>query len=173
MFRPGRGFRRAGGMDMLFAGSPVHTVTTWLLYTSFFLTISSFLKVICASLSFFFWYSILRRQSEHPMRDTYVGPIRTSTAPLLRCRRCVTSSVLKKHENTGSGSSELDTLMAYERTVSSCTARERTHNPVVAEIRETDTLDRHERHLALERRRRASLDDLEDEDVRRLVRLDV
>lgn len=92
--------RLAAGLEMLFAGSPVQTLTTCDLYTSSFLTVSSLRNVICASLSFFFWYSMLRgRNRQFGVRGqretTHAGPILTSTDPLVRWRRCVTSSVLK------------------------------------------------------------------------------
>lgn len=45
-------------------------------------------------------------------KRTYVGPMLTASAPLDCRRRCVTNSVLKIHDRTGSGSSVLLTLIA-------------------------------------------------------------
>lgn len=76
---------------------------------------------------------------------------------------------------TGSASSEFETLMAWRVAESvgsdACMDSEVTHEPVIAHVREPDSLDRDERDLALERRLRAAGDDLRDEDVDRLVRL--
>ncbi len=91
------GFFLGAGLDTLLAGSPVHTDTVLLLYTSSFLTVSSFLNVMCAFLSFF-------------LENSSVAEMTTLMAPLVRCSRCVTSSVLKWQWKTGSASSALVTL---------------------------------------------------------------
>lgn len=61
-------FLSAGGQETELGASPEQTVTVDDLYTSSFLTISSFLKVICAILSFFFEYETLRKQDRVNIR---------------------------------------------------------------------------------------------------------
>lgn len=95
------GLRFAGGLETLVGDSPDPTRTSCDLYWSLRVTLSSFVNLMRAFLSFFLAYST-------------VGPIRTVTLPFVCCCRCATNSVLNTQEITGSPSSFARVLMANQ-----------------------------------------------------------